>query len=151
MDGMRPATQQKRDIVDLDLGNGRVLRAEVFVEPSPSRAGEGSGDAGLRDWWKGTRQAALDRTAPAVEAAAQWVHDEITQLGSLAPDRVGVELGVKFVARTPDLIVPVLGQVGAEATLLVRLEWEGGALQRRSPQGEEDDLPNEAGTPDSGN
>ena len=31
MDGMRPATQQKRDIVDLDLGNGRVLRAEVFV------------------------------------------------------------------------------------------------------------------------
>jgi len=117
-----------REIVDIDLGNGMVVPVEVTVEPTADPTGEGRGDVGLRDWWADGRRVLLDRTAPTITGMARWVHDQVGRIDGLKPDRVGVEMGVKFVVRTPDLVMPVLGQVRGETTLLLRLEWD---LNRR--------------------
>jgi hypothetical protein len=121
----RPAT----DIVDVDLGNGVSVQAEVWLAPAKPAEGEGRSDAGLREAWRKGRKATLDHAAPTIAAMAQWVHGQMAQIGAMAPDRIGIEMGVKFVARSADLVAPVLGQVGAESTLLVRLEWD----TRRGP------------------
>ena len=145
-DGLRPA----REIVDVDLGGGVFVRAEVFVEPEE---GEGRADVAFGDRWRKGRRATLDRAAPTIEAMARWVHGQVAQVGALAPDRVGVEMSVKFVARTPGIVAPVLGQVGAESTLLVRLEWDTaramqpGAARRPPAQAEEEDDDDSAAGP----
>jgi NAD-dependent oxidoreductase involved in siderophore biosynthesis len=112
-----------RDIVDVDLGNGLIVKAEVWLAPEKPVEGAGRSDASW-DFWRKGRKAALDTAAPTINAMAQWVHSQMAQIGAMAPDRVGVEIGVKFVVQTPGLVAPVLGQVGAESTLLVRLEWD---------------------------
>jgi hypothetical protein len=128
------ALPPNRAIIDIDLGDGTVVTAEVAIEPADDVAGDGRSDASFRDWWRGGRQATLDRAAPTVEAMARWVHGQMAQVGAMAPDRIGVEMGVKFVARSPAVVAPVLGQVGGEATLLVRLEWDTGRIGgRRTP------------------
>jgi hypothetical protein len=113
-----------RDIVDIDLGDGTVIPVEVAIEPTDKFAGEGRSDASFRDWWDGGRRVALDRAAPTIKGMARWVHAQMEQIDAIAPDRVGVEMGIKFIARSPDLVSPVLGQASGEATLLVRLEWD---------------------------
>jgi NTP-dependent ternary system trypsin peptidase co-occuring protein len=123
-----------RDIIDIDLGDGTVVPVEVDIEPA-ALTGEGRSDAGFRDWWQDGRRASLDRAAPTIRAMARWVHGQMAEIGAMQPDRVGVEMGVKFVARTPDLVAPVLGKVGGEATLLVRLEWDTARSGRGAPVG----------------
>jgi hypothetical protein len=145
--GVSGAMRPPLGIVDVDLGNGVIIKAEVYMESAPPAAGEGRSDASFRDVWRKGRVAAMDEATTTIEAMARWVHGQVAQIGAVKPDRVGVEMGVKFVARSADLVAPVLGQVGAESTLLVRLEWETGpppsAPGRRvesRPEGDDDDL-----------
>ncbi|MEV7630162.1 CU044_2847 family protein [Actinoplanes sp. NPDC089786] len=134
------ALPANRDIVDLQLDDGTVIPVEVTIEPTGDFAPGGRSDASFGDWLSGGRRAPLGRT-PTVKGMARWVQSQLEDVDTLLPDRVSLEMGVKFVAKSPDLVTPVLGQVGGEANLLVRLEWDlgrAGAQQTPPPQPESD-------------
>jgi hypothetical protein len=143
----RDPLRQTHAIVDLDFGNGRKVAAEVFAGSAPvigsaPEDGWSQSDAGFADRLAETRDAVLEQAAPAIGAMADWVHDQLIHMGTRAPDRVGVDMGVKFVAKSSGLVAPVIGQLGGEATLLVRLEWDVRAAAVASgaaPAGDDDD------------
>lgn len=112
-----------RDVVNIDLGDGMVVPVEVAFDSSLDFAG-GRKDAGFRDWVDGGRRATLDQAAPTIKGMASWVQSQLAEVDTLTPDRVVLEMGIKFIAQSPGLVAPVLGQVGGEASLLVRLEWD---------------------------
>ncbi|WP_239093423.1 CU044_2847 family protein [Paractinoplanes abujensis] len=140
MDGALPPN---RDIVEIDLGDGTTIPVEVTIEPNGDFAPGGRSDAAFGDWFRGDRRAALS-TTPTVKAMTRWVHSQLQDVDTLLPDRVTLEMGVKLVAKSPDLVTPVLGQVGGETSLLIRLEWDLGqaAAGKAAPapaEGDQDD------------
>ena len=109
-------------MMEIDLGDGQRVTAEVFVDAD-------SAEAGFLDRVRETREAVLAESAPAIASMAGWVHRQIAAMGRHTPDRVGVDLGVKLgVNGTPTIIGPdgsVLGGYVTPEQLLQALQAGG--------------------------
>ncbi|GGQ63256.1 CU044_2847 family protein [Couchioplanes azureus] len=148
MTGTSSSGQPARTTMDVSVGDGIDVEVEVFLDDAarvPSGhhddGGFGQSDASVLGGLRVARRAVLDQAAPSIGAMARWVHDQVAALGVRAPDRVGVDMGVKFVAKSSEIVAPVIGQLGGETTLLVRLEWDvrGGRPAGAAPAVKEDD------------
>jgi molybdopterin-binding protein len=98
------------EIVDVDLGDGNVIPAEVTVK---------GGDVGALDVLKLTRGKDL------IASVGRWAKDNVHTNLPGAPQRFGVEFGVKLTAKSGALI-SVLAEVAGEATMTVKMEWDLG-------------------------
>jgi hypothetical protein len=116
----------------IDLGDGESILAEVFeADGGADLAGEGppvgtelSGDA-ARSKVPVPAWANVEEADQTVRSLARWLHRELVgRMEDLVPRRVGVEFGVKLTADLPGTVRFVLGHIGAELSLVVRLEWE---------------------------
>jgi hypothetical protein len=98
------------EIVDVDLGDGNVIPAEVTVK---------GGDVGALDVLK------LSRGKDLIASVGRWAKDNVHADLPGAPQRFGVEFGVKLTAKSGAL-VSVLAEVAGEATMTVKMEWDLG-------------------------
>jgi hypothetical protein len=100
------------ELIEVELDDGRRFFAEASVA--------GGRDVGQRRDRLLLKVAELRETLGAVVRTAE---DVVTSaLAENPPSKVAVEFGVKLSARTPGGVV--LGQVGGEASLVVKLEWD---------------------------
>jgi hypothetical protein len=114
-------------VVEVEMPDGTVVCAEVIVADSIADVGvwdrlrleeaKGSIESFTRWAVEGVRSALRDPGRPGSEVAPDGM-----RLGS-----VGVEFGLKLAVQSGKLI-SVLAGAGAEATAVIRLEWE------RSPE-----------------
>ena len=98
--------------------NGRV---QVVVE-FPQRAGRQQVALTAEDAVKKSAEA-LDRSMETIRHMAARVTSTMDSLGSVRPDEVTVEFGIKFDAEAGAIIA----KAGIEGSLSVGLVWKGGA------------------------
>ncbi|MGS0684603.1 CU044_2847 family protein [Nakamurella sp. GG22] len=95
------------EIVEIDLGDGTSLLAEVAVA---------GGDVGAWDRFT------LSAVKSAIGRIARWTKEKLLQDLPEPPDRVEIEFGMKFAVQTGEL-VSVLAEASGEASIIVRVEW----------------------------
>lgn len=98
------------EIVEVDLGNGDIILAEITMV---------GGDAGALDRLK------LAGTKSVIASVGKWAKESIPAGLPGAPRRFGVEFGIKLAIKSGEL-ASVLAQVAGEATMTVKMEWESG-------------------------
>jgi hypothetical protein len=98
------------EIVEVDLGNGNTILAEITIA---------GGDVGALDRLK------LAGTKSVIASVGRWAKESIQAGLPGAPQRFGVEFGIKLAMKSGEL-ASVLAQVAGEATLTVKMEWEPG-------------------------
>ena len=96
------------EIVDVDLGDGIIIPAEVTVR---------GGDVSVLDVLK------LGRGKDLIASVGRWAKKNFHADLPGAPQRFGVEFGVKLTAKSGALI-SVLAEVAGEATMTVKMEWD---------------------------
>lgn len=111
VDGRQLVSVDRRvDVVELELPDGGVVYAEVEL---PS-----GGDAAFG----GRRRFSLEDVRANVVSLGSWVLDTVRDGLPEAPERVGVEFGLKLTAKTGPLVA-ALAEAGGEASVVVKLEW----------------------------
>ncbi|MCP2322259.1 hypothetical protein HDA40_000766 [Hamadaea flava] len=95
--------------VEIELPSGRTIKAEVAMASG--------GDAGHGPRFR------LDDVREQISAVAEFFADSVRATMPDPPRRYGVEFGIKLAVENSGLS-SVLARVGAEATAVVRLEWE---------------------------
>lgn len=101
------------EIVEVELDNGEVILAEVTVA---------GGDVGVLDRLK------LSGAKTVIRSVGQWAKDSIHDGLPGAPQRFGVEFGLKLAVKSGEL-ASVLASVAGEATLTIKMEWEPSGKQ----------------------
>ncbi|GAA5193781.1 hypothetical protein GCM10023322_56560 [Rugosimonospora acidiphila] len=104
-----PDPTDRSRVLPVDMPDGSVLHVEVL--------GGGGGDAtaGRRIRFADLRDDIANMT--------RLVTDAVAGAKIAAPRRISVEFGVKLTVES-NALVSVLAKVGAEASMVVRLEWE---------------------------
>lgn len=97
------------EIVELDAGDGDIIHAEVEIPAS--------GD--VARWRERLSGEAL---AADLARISRWLVTRIREALPEQPDKVGLEFGLKLSAKAGKL-VGVLAEAGAEASIVVKLEW----------------------------
>lgn len=98
------------EVVQVQVPDGGVFFAEVEV-PAGGDAFFGSG-----------RRFSLEDVRANVVSIGSWVFDTVRSSLPQAPDKVGVEFGLKLTAKTGGLVA-ALAEAGGEASVVVKLEW----------------------------
>lgn len=111
--------QIRRQIVEIELPDGYVMSAEVGV---PS-----GGDVTARQI-----RLRLDEAGESIQRFASWLVDNVHNRLPRKPGRVGLEFGIKIAVKSGQL-TSVLAEASGEATVLVRLEWDGQTLAHTEP------------------
>jgi len=104
------------EIVEVEFPDGGVGYAEIAVPAG--------GDVKF-----GTRRFRLGELGPDIRRVTRWLIDEINEALPNKPQKVGLEFGLKLSGKSGTL-VSALAEVGAEATVVVKVEWnpdKGGA------------------------
>jgi hypothetical protein len=111
------------EIVEVELSDGEVILAEVTVA---------GGDVAVLDRLK------LAGAKTLIRSVGRWAKESIHEGLPGAPQRFGVEFGVKLALKSGQL-ASVLAEVAGEATLTVKMEWEPGSKAIDDADGQADD------------
>lgn len=103
-------SDRRTEVVEVQLPDGNALYAEVEVP--------GGGDAR----WGSERQFSLEDIRTSVISIGPWIYDTVRRALPDAPDKIGVEFGLKLTAKSGPLVA-ALAEVGGEASVVVKLEW----------------------------
>lgn len=99
-------------IIEVELPDGD---GHMYVELEVPPGGDvGFGSMTKRPWRELSEQ---------VAKTSRWVVAAVKEGLPEQPDRLGVEFGIKLTTQTGELL-GVLAKAGAEASVLVRLEWD---------------------------
>jgi Trypsin-co-occurring domain 1 len=121
----------RKEIVELALGDGAVVRAEVLALDQAARRDGTGGDAGLRRTAAQVGQGVamrLDEVRDLVRGMARWAHETV-RAQEWQPDVFEVEFGLKLAAKSGHL-VGIIAEASGESSLTVRMSWETGARRR---------------------
>ena len=98
------------EVVELEFPDGEIGYAEIAVPPG------GDVKFGRR------RRFSLAELSPEIRRVSRWLVDEVEQALPGKSHKVGLEFGIKL-SGTTGTLVGALAQVGAEATVVVKVEW----------------------------
>lgn len=98
------------EVVEVQLPGGDVFFAEVEVPAG--------GDAR----WRPGQRFSLEDVRANVVGIGSWVLETVREVLPLAPEKVGVEFGLKLTAKTGPLVA-ALAEASGEASVVVKLEW----------------------------
>lgn len=104
--------------MEVELPDGGTILAEVELPP---------GDAGLLD-----ERFRLDAARDMVARVASWAVTTVREHAPAKPDTFEVEFGMKLAVESGK-VVAVLGRASGEASLAVRMSWNGDSLKREQP------------------
>ena len=107
------------EIIEVELSDGEVILAEVTVA---------GGDVAVLDRLK------LAGAKSLIRSVGRWAKESIHEGLPGAPQRFGIEFGVKLALKSGEL-ASVLAEIAGEATMTVKMEWEPG---RKAIGGEDD-------------
>jgi Trypsin-co-occurring domain 1 len=100
------------EVVEIEFPDGEIGYAEVELDVT--------GDVGER------RRFRFDQVNGQIRRMTRWLLTEVRDAVPDTPDKIGVEFGFKFSAKTGKLI-GALAEAGGEASVVVKLEWTPGA------------------------
>jgi hypothetical protein len=100
------------EIVEVEFPDGEIGYAQVEL---PS-----GGDVSAQDRFR------LSQAGPQIRRVTRWLLDEVREAVPGRADKVGLEFGFKFCAKTGKL-VSALAEASGEASVVVKLEWTPGA------------------------
>lgn len=104
--------ERRFEVVEIELPDGEI--AYVEAESEVSR------DVGAR-----RRRYRFDEVNGQIRRITRWLLTEVRDAVPETPDKIGLEFGFKFSAKTGKL-VGALAEAGGEASVVVRLEWSPG-------------------------
>lgn len=104
--------ERRVEAVEVEFPGGEIGYAEVEVDLG--------GDVAARDRFQ------LNQVGPQIRSMTRWLLAEVRAAVPETPDKIGVEFGFKFSAKTGKL-VSVLAEAAGEASVVVKLEWTPGA------------------------
>ena len=102
------------EIIEVQLPGGGSIFAEVEVPAG--------GDAA----WGSSRRFSLEDVRANVVNIGSWVFDTVRESLPQAPEKVGVEFGLKLTTKTGPLVAALAeasGEASGEASVVVKLEW----------------------------
>jgi hypothetical protein len=108
-------------IVKVDLPDGTAMYVEV---EAPARGDIALNPKDLRVTWEDFKTQ--------VSTVSKWVLESVKDGVPQTPAKVGVEFGLKLSAETGPLIA-VLAKAGAEATVVIKMEWENSVSATPGP------------------
>ncbi|WP_162907741.1 CU044_2847 family protein [Allorhizocola rhizosphaerae] len=97
-----------KEIVEVELPDGEVILAEVAMVDS---------DVGAFDRFR------LDEARSAISKVGGWALQTVRSSLPEAPDRFGVEIGLKLAVKS-GVLTSVLAEASGEASITVKMEWD---------------------------
>jgi hypothetical protein len=108
-------------IVEIDVPGERPPHGEKKTIFAELTAVSGPSDVSAR------RVLHLDDARDTITDTARWVFEAVRAGLPRAPDKIGIDFGIKLAVKSGKL-TSVLAEVGGEATVTVRLEWSPGQV-----------------------
>ena len=103
--------ERRVEIVEIELADGEIAYVEAELDV------KGDVRAGKRF--------RFDEVNGQIRRITRWLLAEVRDAVPDTPDKIGLEFGFKFSAKTGKL-VGALAEAGGEASVVVRLEWSPG-------------------------
>jgi len=102
----------RSELVEVTLPDGDVIWVELDVPSGADIA------------WRGKQKLTWDDLRMQVLKITKLVAESVKSALPDRPTRLGLEFGIKLTAETGPLVA-ALAKAGAEASVVVRLDWEG--------------------------
>ncbi len=105
-------SMSRSELVEVTLPDGDVIWVELDVPSGADIA------------WRGKQKLTWDDLRMQVLKITKLVAESVKSALPDRPTRLGLEFGIKLTAETGPLVA-ALAKAGAEASVVVRLDWEG--------------------------
>jgi hypothetical protein len=110
----------RRRVVEIEWPDGYVMLAEVGVPAG--------GDVSAQQL-----RCRLEDAGESIQRIGRWLVESVHERLPRQPERVGLEFGIRLAVKSGKL-TSVLAEASGEATVLVRLEWDGKRLSEASQE-----------------